>query len=69
VIAPSDRAFIAAAVRKLERPGRLVEFLNAMGKPAEAIINGLPASVSSRIERAVRRALLDGIGWAARTLD
>ena len=69
VIAPSDRAFIAAAVRKLERPGCLVEFLNAMGKPAEAIINGLPASVSSRIERAVRRALLDGIGWAARTLD
>ena len=35
-----DRAFIAAAVRKLERPGRLAQFLNTMGKPAEAIING-----------------------------
>jgi hypothetical protein len=64
-----DRAFIAAAVRKLERPGRLVEFLNTMGKPAEAIIKGLPAWASSRIERALQRALLDAVGWAAKTLD
>jgi hypothetical protein len=64
-----DRAFIAAAVRKLERPGRLVEFLNTMGKPAEAIIKGMSAWASSRVERAVRRALLDAVGWAAKTLD
>ena len=64
-----DRAFIAAAVRKLERPGRLVEFLNTMGKPAEAIIKALPAWASSRIERALQRALLDAVGWAAKTLD
>lgn len=64
-----DRAFIAAAVRKLERPGRLVEFLNTMGKPAEAIIKALPVWASSRIERALQRALLDAVGWAAKTLD
>jgi hypothetical protein len=64
-----DRAFIAAAVRKLERPGRLVEFLNTMGKPAEAIIKGLPTWASSRIERALQRTLADAVGWAARTLD
>jgi len=33
-----DRAFIAAAVRKLERPGRLAEFLNTMGKLLELVI-------------------------------
>jgi hypothetical protein len=64
-----DRAFIAAAVRKLERPGRLAEFLNTMGKPAEAIIKALPAWASSRIERALQRALLDAVGWATKTLD
>ena len=64
-----DRAFIAAVVCSLERPGRLVEFLNTMGKPAEAIIKGLPAWASSRIERALQRALLDAVGWAAKTLD
>jgi len=64
-----DRAFIAAAVRKLERPGRLVEFLNTMGKPAEAIIKALPAWASSRIERALQRTLLDAVGWATKTLD
>ncbi len=64
-----DRAFIAAAVRKLERPGRLVEFLNTMGKPAEAIIKALPPWASSRIERALQRTLLDAVGWAAKTLD
>jgi hypothetical protein len=64
-----DRAFIAAAVRKLERPGRLVEFLNTMGRPAEAIIKGLPNWASSRIDRAVQRTLLDAVGWAAKTLD
>ncbi len=64
-----DRAFIAAAVRKLERPGRLVEFLNTMGKPAEAIIKALPDWAGSRIERALQRALLDAVGWAAKTLD
>ncbi len=69
VIDVADRDFIAAAVRKLERPGRLVEFLNTMGKPAEAIIRGLPAWASSRIERAMQRALLDAVGWAAKTLD
>jgi hypothetical protein len=53
----------------LERPGRLVEFLNTMGKPAEAIIKALPAWASSRIERALQRALLDAVGWAAKTLD
>ena len=64
-----DRAFIAAAVRKLERPGRLVEFLNTMGRPAEAIIKGLPTWASSRIEHAMQRTLLDAVGWAAKTLD
>jgi EcsC protein family len=64
-----DRAFIAAAVRKLERPGRLAEFLNTMGKPAEAIIKALPAWASSRIERALQRALLDAVGWATKTLE
>jgi len=64
-----DRAFIAAAVRKLERPGRLVEFLNTMGKPAEAIIKALPAWASSRIERALQQTLLDAVGWATKTLD
>jgi EcsC protein family len=68
-ITPIDRAFITAAVRKLERPGRFVEFLNAIGKPAEAIVNGLPRWASSRIDRAVQRTLLDAVGWAARTLD
>lgn len=67
-IAPIDRAFIAAAVHKLERPGRLVEFLNTMGKPAEAIINGLPRWASSRIDRALQRTLADAVGWAAKTL-
>jgi hypothetical protein len=64
-----DRAFIAAAVRKLERPGPLAEFLNTMGKPAEAIIRGLPSWASSRIERATQRALLDAVRWAAKTID
>jgi hypothetical protein len=64
-----DRAFIAAAVRRLERPGRLAEFLNTMGKPAEAIIKALPLWASSRIDRALQRALLDAMGWAAKTLD
>jgi hypothetical protein len=64
-----DRAFIAAAVRKLERPGRLAEFLNTVGKPAEAIIRALPLWASSRIERAVQRTLVDAVGWAAKTLD
>ncbi len=68
-IAPMDRAFIAEAVRKLERPGHLVEFLNTIGKPAEAIIKGLPTWASSRIERALERTLLDAVGWAAKTLD
>ena len=64
-----DRAFIAAAVRKLERPGRFVEFLNTMGKPAEALINHLPAWASARVERAVQRTLVDAVGWAAKSLD
>jgi hypothetical protein len=64
-----DRAFIAAAVRKLERPGRLVEFLNTMGKPAEAIIKGLPIWASSPIEHALQRTLVAAVEWAARTLD
>ena len=64
-----DRAFIAAAVRKLERPGRLAEFLNTMGKPAEAIIKAMPTWASSRVERALQRTLLDAVGWAAKTLD
>ena len=68
-IAPIDRAFIAAAVRKLERPGRFVQMLNTIGKPAEAIINGLPKWASSRIERAVQTTLLDAVGWASKTLD
>ena len=69
VIDLMDRAFIAAAVRKLERPGRLVEFLNTMGRPAEALINRLPTWASSRVERALQRTLLDAVGWAAKTLD
>jgi hypothetical protein len=68
-IAEVDRAFIAAAVRKFERPGRLIEFLDTIGKPAEAIINRLPTWASSRIERAVQRALVDAVGWAAKTLE
>jgi hypothetical protein len=64
-----DRAFIAAAVRRFERPGRLIELLDTIGKPAEAIVNGLPTWASSRIERAVQRTLVDAVGWAAKTLD
>ena len=65
----TDRAFIAAAVRRLERPGRLIELLDTIGKPAEAVIHGLPRWASTRVERAVERALLEAVGWAAKTLD
>jgi len=68
-IAPIDRAFIAAAVRRFERPGRLIDLLDTIGKPAEALVNRLPTWVSSRMERAIQRALVDAVGWAAKTLD
>lgn len=64
-----DRAFISAAVRKLERPGHFIELLNAIGKPAESVINWLPAWASERVERAVQRALFDAVGWATKTLS
>jgi len=67
-ISLEDRAFIAAAVRKLERPGRLIELFNAIGKPAESIINLLPGWATSRIETAIQRTLLDAVGWATKTL-
>lgn len=64
-----DRAFIAAAVRRFERPGRLIDLLDTIGKPAEAIVNRLPNWAASRLERAVQRTLVDAVGWAAKTLD
>jgi hypothetical protein len=68
LISLEDRAFIAAAVRKLERPGRLIELFNAIGKPAESIINWLPDWATSRIESAIQRTLLDAVGWATKSL-
>lgn len=67
-VALEDRAFIAAAVRKLERPGHLIELFNAIGKPAESIISWLPGWATSRIESAIQRTLLDAVGWATKTL-
>jgi len=67
-ISLEHRAFIAAAVRKLERPGRLIELFNAIGKPAESVINWLPGWATSRIENALHRTLLDAVGWATKTL-
>jgi hypothetical protein len=68
-ISSVDRAFVAAAVRRFERPGRLIDLLDTIGKPAEALVNRLPHWASARIERAVQRALVDAVGWAAKTLD
>jgi hypothetical protein len=65
----NDRAFIAAAVRRFERPGRLIDFLDTIGRPAEAIINRLPDWATSRVETAVQRALANAVGWAAKTLE
>ena len=65
----NDRAFVAAAVRRFERPGRLIDLLDSIGRPAEAIIHRLPSWATSRVEAAVQSTLVEAVGWAAKTLD
>ncbi len=67
---PSDRAFVREAVRVLERPGRLIEILNAVtGRPVEALMKRLPERAAQTLNRALYRALNRAVAWAAATLE
>jgi hypothetical protein len=68
-IDPADLAFIAAAARALEHPGRMVGILNTLGRPAESLLKRLPSWAAKSVDRAVRSALTEAVEWAVRTID
>jgi len=57
VLTETDRVALAAAVRRLERPGLAGRLALLAGRPVEQIAQRLPAGASTRIARAAALAL------------